>query len=596
MKIIPHTRKAATTQRATASGLAIFVVIACASMFWSRGADAVPDTPQYSIILRGGMIYDGSGRAPYIGDVGIKGDRVVAVARRLAGHAQREINISGKAVAPGFINMLAHPERSLLIDSRAQSDLRQGVTLEVMGEFSMGPLSPHMKELMTDRQGDIRFDVDWTTLGEYLNRLQERGISVNVASFVSAATVRENILGATDVQPTAEQLAQMRALVHQAMEEGALGVTTMLIYSPAGYAKTPELIELAKVSAKCGGIYSVHMRSEGDRISEAVRETIDIARESGAPAEIYHLKLAGRDNWDKMDQIIAMIEAARASGVRITADMYTYTAGATGLDPYFPPWVQSGGLEAWIEHLKDPAVREKVIAEMRNPHTTWENLGLKAGGDGMLLLAFKNPELKKYTGKTLAEVARLRGKSVEDTAIDLLIEDGSRVGVAYFLMSEDNIRREIKLPWVSFGSDADAPSNEGVFLKNSNHPRAFGNFSRLLGKYVRDEKVITLQEAVRRLTSLPAANLSLKDRGQLKPGYFADVIVFDPAAIQDHATYENPQQYSTGVEHVIVNGVIALENGEPTSARPGRALRGRAYTGTEGGGCRASSQAWSWKP
>ena len=581
---------------ATALSLALCLSVACASAFYSHGATAAPGQAQYSIILRGGTIYDGSGRAPFIGDVGIKNDRIVAIAPRLAGQAQREINMSRKAVAPGFINMLAHPERSLLIDGRAQSDLRQGVTLEIMGEFSMGPLSPQMKALMQERQGDVKFDVDWTTLGEYLSRLQERGISVNVASYVSAATVRENVLGATDVQPTPGQLEQMRKLVHGAMEEGALGVTTMLIYSPAGYAKTPELIELAKESAKCGGIYSAHMRSEGDRISEAVQETIDIAKASGGPAEIYHLKFAGRDNWSKMDQIIAMIEAARASGVRITSDMYNYTAGATGLDAYMPPWVQSGGLEAWIERLKDPAVRDKVIAEMRDPQVKWENLGLKAGGDGMLLLAFKNPELRKYTGKTLAEVAKVRGKSVEDTAIDLLIEDGSRVGVAYFLMSEDNIRRGIKLPWVSFGSDADAPSTEGVFLKNSNHPRAFGNFSRLLGKYVRDEKLITLQEAIRRLTSLPAATLSLKDRGQLKPGYFADVVVFDPATIQDHATFENPQQYSTGVEHVFVNGVLALENGEPTAARPGRAIRGRAYIGTKGGGCRASSQAWSWNP
>jgi N-acyl-D-amino-acid deacylase len=569
--------------------LGIIAVTLPVSLAW-----AVTKSAAYSVILRGGTVYDGSGGVPYRADVGIRGDRIAVIAPHLKGRGNREIDVAGRAVAPGFINMLAHPEESLLVDGRAQSDLRQGVTLEVMGEVSMGPLTPKMKDLMTARQGDIKYEINWSTLGEYLDGLHTKGISVNVASFVSAATVRENVLGEVDVQPTPEQLAQMRALVRQAMEEGALGVTTMLIYSPAGYAKTPELIALAQESAACGGLYSAHMRSEGDRIVEAVQETIDIARASGGPAEIYHLKMAGRENWGKLTQVLGMIEAARASGIRITADMYNYVAGATGFDAYMPPWVQDGGLEAWILHLKEPALRARVIAEMRDPHTSWENLGIKAGGEGMLLLAFQNPKLKPYTGKTLAEVARLRGTSIEDTAIDLVIEDGSRVGVAYFLMSEDNVRRQLQLPWVSFDSDEEAPAIEGVFLKSINHPRAFGNFARLLGRYVREEKLLTLQEAVRRLSAFPAETLSLKDRGRLKSGYFADVVVFDPLTIQDHATFEKPMQYASGVDYVLVNGEVALDKGEPTSARPGRVVRGRAFSGTAGGGCRASSKAWSW--
>lgn len=550
--------------------------------------------PTYSVVVRNGTIYDGSGKKPFVGDVAISGDRIVAVGPQVRGQGAREIDATGKAVSPGFINMLAHPEESLLIDGRAQSDLRQGVTLEVMGEASMGPLSPKMKTLMTERQGDVKYAVDWGTLGEYLSGLESKKISVNVASFVGASTVREYVLGEQNVQPTPGQLGQMRSLVHQAMEEGAVGVTTALIYSPAGYAKTPELIELAKESARCGGIYSAHMRSEGDRIIEAVQETIDIARTSGGPAHIYHLKLGGRDNWGKLDQVISMVESTRAAGTRITADMYNYTAGATGFDAFMPPWVQDGGLEAWIEHLKDPATRARVIKEMRDPHPSWENLGVKAGGDGILLIGFKNPNLKKYLGKTLAQVAKERGTSIEDAAIDLVIEDGTRVGVAYFLMSEDNVRRQIALPWVAFNSDADAPSTEGVFLKNSNHPRAFGNFARLLGKYVREEKVIPLEEAVRKLSAFPAETLSLKDRGRLEAGYFADVVVFDPKTIQDHATYEKPMQYSTGVEYVLVNGGVALAKGEPTNERPGRAVRGRAFKGYKDGGCRASSRDWTW--
>jgi len=563
----------------------------------ASAAFAAPtDATRYDVLITGGTVYDGSGGPPFVGDVAIHGDRIAYVGPQ-APHAARErVDAHGKAVAPGFINMLAHPEASLLIDGRALSDLRQGVTLEVLGEDSMGPLTPEMKALGLQRQGDIRYTIDWTTLGEYLHRLEQRGIAPNVASYVGAGTVRTYVLGERDVQPTAAQLAQMRTLVHQAMEEGAVGVTTALIYSPNGYARTPELIALATESARCGGIYSVHMRSEGDRLLEAVQETVDIARASGAPAEIYHLKVAGRRNWDKLDALIAAVDKARAGGTRITADMYVYTAGATGLDAAMPPWVQDGGLEAWIERLRDPKVRARVIADMRDPAPAWENLYGAAGADGTLLLAFKNPQLKPLTGKTLAEVARQRGVSPEDAAIDLVIEDGSRVGVAYFLMSEDNIRREVALPWVSFDSDEQAPAPEGVFLKSNPHPRAYGNFARVLAKYVREDKALSLPQAIHQLAALPAATLSLADRGQLKSGYFADVVVFDPATIQDRATYERPHQLATGVDEVWVNGVRALRGGEATGAASGRAIHGRAWTGGGGGGCRASAHEWTWSP
>jgi N-acyl-D-amino-acid deacylase len=549
---------------------------------------------QHDVIIHNGLIYDGSGKPPYLGELTIDGDRITYVGKHATGHARAEVDAHGKAVAPGFINMLAHPEESLLQDGRALSDLSQGVTLEVLGEDSMGPLTPHMKELAKQRQSDIHYDIDWTTLGEYLDKLQKRGIAPNVASFVGAGTVRTNVLGEADVQPTQAQLQTMQALVHQAMEEGALGVTTALIYSPNGYARTPELKALASESARCGGMYIAHMRSEGDRLLEAVQETVDIAQASGAPAEIYHLKIAGKANWGKYDELVKTIEKTRAGGTRITADMYTYTAGATGLDAAMPPWVQDGGLEAWIARLRDPAIRAKVIAEMRNPNPTWENLYMRAGAGGTLLLAFKNPALRGLIGKTLADVATARGVSPEDAAIDLVIENGARVEVAYFLMSEDNLRRQVALPWVSFGSDEAAPAPEGVFLHANNHPRAYGNFARLLARYVRDEKVITLQEAVRKLAALPAANLSLRDRGELKAGYFADVVIFDPATIQDHATYEKPHQLATGVEDVWVNGVLALQNGAATGAASGRFVHGRAWKGAAGGGCRASSKDWTW--
>jgi N-acyl-D-amino-acid deacylase len=564
--------------------------------FAPASAAASPDDKTiHDIVLRNGAIYDGSGLKPYVGDIAIDGDRIGYVGAHRALSGRTVIDVKGQAIAPGFINMLAHPEDSLFADGRALSDLKQGVTLEVMGEFSMGPLNQKMKGLTVEREGDIKYPVTWTTLGEYLETLERRGISPNVASFVGASTVRTYVLGEDDVQPTSPQLEQMRALVHQAMEEGALGLTTMLIYAPATYAKTPELISLARESARCGGIYTVHMRSEGDRIESALQETIDIAKASGAPAEIYHLKVAGKDNWGKLDRVIGMIEKARGSGVRISADMYTYTAGATGLDAAMPPWVQDGGLEAWIARLKDPVVRARVISEMRIAHPgTWENLYGAAGADGTLLLSFKNPKLKPLTGKSLAEVGKMRGISPEDAAIDLVIEDGSRVGLAYFLMNEDNIRRQVALPWVSFGSDEAGEAPEGVFLLSAAHPRAYGNFARVFADYVRKDHALRLEEAVRKLSALPADNLSLTDRGRLKRGAFADIVVFDPNTIQDHASYKDPHQLATGVSYVIVNGKMAIKDGEPTGAASGRVVRGRAWSGMSEGGCRGSAKDWKW--
>jgi N-acyl-D-amino-acid deacylase len=572
-----------------------FIAAALALTVLGLAAAASSESVIHDLVLRDGTIYDGSGKSPYRGDVAIDADRITFVGPHQDLSARTEIDVKGQAIAPGFINMLAHPEDSFFADGRALSDLEQGVTLEVMGEFSMGPLNQKMTDLMIARQEDIKYPVTWTTLGGYLETLERRGIGPNVASFVGASTVRTFVLGEADVQPSSAELDQMRTLVHKAMEEGALGLTTMLIYAPATYAKTPELVALAQESGRCGGIYTVHMRSEGDRIEAALEETIDIARASGAPAEIYHLKVAGKENWGKLDRVIAAVEKARASGVRISADMYTYTAGATGLDAAMPPWVQSGGLEAWIARLKDPAVRRKVIAEMRVAHPgNWENLYGAAGADGTLLLAFKKPKLKPLTGKSLAEVAKMRGVTPEDAAVDLVIEDGSRVGIAYFLMNEDNIRRQVALPWVSFGSDEAGEAPEGVFLLSAAHPRAYGNFARVFAQFVRKDHVLSIEEAVRKLTSLPADNLSLPDRGRLKAGAFADVVVFDPNTIQDHATYERPHQLSTGVSYVIVNGKMAVKDGQATGAATGRALRGRAWTGMPGGGCRRAAKDWAW--
>jgi len=547
---------------------------------------ATPPPASYSVIIRGGTIYDGSGGEPFVGDVALKGDRIVYVGPHAQGRAARTIDATGKAVSPGFINMLSWATESLIADGRGLSDTRQGVTLVVMGEGdSMGPLTPEMKRRAIKRQGDIRYPIRWTTLGQYLEYLQRKGVTPNVASFVGATTVRVHELGEKDVDPTPAQLARMRALVRQAMKEGAMGVGSSLIYAPATYAKTPELTAITTEAAKCGGMYISHMRSEGNKLLEAIDELIIISKQSGAPAEIYHFKQAGEPNWGKIDAAIAKVNAARAAGQRITADMYTYTAGATGLDAAMPTWVQSGGLEAWIKRMKDPAVRARLVKEMRTPSQEWENLLLLAGSpERVLLISFKNPKLKSLTGKTLAEVAKMRGKSPEETAMDLVIEDGSRVGTVYFLMSEENVKREAALPWMSFGSDEASEAPEGVFLKSSSHPRAYGNFARVLAEYVRKDRVATLPDAIRRLTSLPATNLSLKQRGWLKPGYYADVVVFDPATIQDHATFEKPKQLATGVDDVFVNGVQVLKNGRHTGAKPGRVVRGPGWTGWPGGG------------
>ncbi len=534
---------------------------------------------RYDLILRHGTLYDGSGKAPVVGDLAIQGQTIAAIGNLEKDRGRNEIDATGLAVAPGFINMLSWATESLLHDGRSQSDIRQGVTLEIFGEGeSLGPLNPAMKQDMVAQQGDLKYAVKWTTLGESLDYMAKRGVSPNIASFVGATTVRVHEIGYADRPPTAAELERMCKLVRKAMEEGALGVGSSLIYAPAFYAKTDELIALAKVASEYGGIYISHIRSEGNRLLEAADELITIAREARIAAEFYHLKAAGQANWPKLDALIEKIEAARAEGLRITANMYTYTAGATGLDASMPPWVQEGGYDAWTKRLQDPAIRERVKREMSAPADAWENFFVASGSpDKIILVSFKNEKLKPLTGKTLAEVATLRGTSPQDTAMDLIIEDGSRVGTVYFLMSEENVRKQIKLPWVSFDSDAASLAPEGPFLKSNPHPRAYGNFARLLGKYVRDERLISLGEAVRRLTSLPAENLKLDRRGALKPGHFADVVVFDPAKIQDHATYDQPHRYSTGMVHVFVNGTQVLKNGEHTGAKPGQVVRGPGW-------------------
>lgn len=544
------------------------------------GAGAPLPEPEYDVVIRNGTIYDGSGEAPVTGSVAIVGDTIVAIGE-VEGLGRLEIDATGLAVAPGFINMLSWATISLIEDGRSQSDIRQGVTLEVFGEgTSPGPLNRAMRREMLERQGDIKYEIPWTTLGDYLDHLVERGVSTNVASFIGATTVRVHVIGHEDRQATPQELERMKALVRQAMEEGALGVGSSLIYAPGFYASTDELVALARVAGEYGGMYISHIRSEGNRLVEAVDEVITIARRAGVPAEIYHLKAAGEANWPKLDRVIEKIEAARARGLRITANMYTYPAASTGLDAAMPPWVQEGGHKQWVARLKRPGVRRRLVQEMRTPTRAWENLYLAAGSaDRVLLVGFRNDSLKPLAGKTLGEVAKLRGRSPEETAMDLVIEDDSRVGVVYFLMSEDNIEKQIALPWMSFGSDAASMATEGVFLKSNTHPRAYGNFARLLGKYVREQGVISLEEAVRRLTSLPAENLKLDRRGRLKPGYFADVVVFDPETIQDHATFEEPHQYATGMVHVFVNGVQVLRDGEHTGAKPGRVVRGPGWKG-----------------
>jgi len=532
----------------------------------------------YDVLIASGQIYDGSGRPPYTADVAIKADRIVAIGQ-LEPDADVVVDAQGLAVAPGFINMLSWSNESLIHDGRSQSEIRQGVTLEILGEgSSMGPLNEQMKRRMSASQGDIKYDVEWTTLAEYLEYLVRRGVSTNVASTVGAATVRVHALGYDDRKATPAELAQMRALVEQAMQEGAVGLSSALIYAPGCYANTEELIALAEVVGRYDGIYLCHLRSEGDRLLEGLEELITTARRANVRAEVYHMKAAGKANWPRLDAMIARIEAARAEGLHITANMYNYTAGATGLDAAMPPWVQAGGHDAWVARLKDPQIRRRVVREMSVPAPDWESLLLLAGSpERVLLVGFKNEKLRHFTGKTLAEIAQMRGTSPAETAIDLVIEDGSEVGTVYFLMSDENVAKQIAQPWVSFCSDAASRAAEGLFLNSNPHPRAYGNFARLLGKYVRQEKVIPLAEAIRRLTSLPAANLKLDRRGRLAKGYYADVVVFDPATIIDHATYAQPHQYATGMRHVFVNGTQVLKDAHHTQATPGRHLRGPGY-------------------
>lgn len=535
------------------------------------------------LIITNALIYDGSGADPIRGSIHVRGDRIISIDPTASKKAGNVIDADGLAVAPGFINMLSWAVESLIVDGRGESDIRQGVTLEIFGEGqSMGPLNPRMKKEAREDQGDIRYPVSWTTLDEYLRMLEKKGVACNVASFVGATTLRIHEIGYEDRPPTAAELRRMCDLTRRAMQEGALGVGSSLIYAPAFYSTTDELIALCKVAAEYDGMYISHLRSEGDRFMEALEELITISRQARIRAEVYHFKAAGQANWGKMDQAIARIEKARAEGLKITADMYLYTAGATGLDAAMPPWVQEGGYNAWAARLKDPAIRAKVKAEMITPATQWESLYLAAGSpERVLLVGFKNDKLKPLTGKSLAQAAKMRGKSPEETAMDLVVEDGSRVDTIYFMMSEENIKKQIALPWVSFGSDAPSLSPEGVFLKSNQHPRAYGNVARLLGKYVRDEKAIPLPEAIRKLTSLPAGNLRLKDRGWIKSGYKADLVIFDPAKIRDRATFEKPHQLAEGVRDVIVNGQSVLRNGQFTGVKPGRVVRGPGWKGNQ---------------
>ena len=538
-------------------------------------------SPQHDIVIRGGTVYDGLGGAPVVADVAVDDDTVSAIGPAGSLSGRTEIDADGLAVSPGFVNVLSWANESLLLDGRGQSDIRQGVTLEVMGEgWSMGPLTDRMREERLARQGDLKYDIPWTTFGEYMEHLVAGGISPNVASFVGATTVRVHEIGYEDRPPTGSELERMQELVRQSMREGALGVGSSLIYAPAFYADTEELVALTSAAGEFGGMYISHIRSEGARFLEALDELIEIAERAGVPAQVYHLKAAGRENWPKLDSAIARIEAARASGLSITADMYTYTAGATGLDASMPPWVQEGGYEAWAERLRDPVIRARIAAEMRTPTDEWENFFVAAGSpDRILLVGFDDESLKPLTGKTLAEVAELRGTSPAETAMDLVIENGNDVGTVYFLMSEENVRKKVALPWVSFDSDAGALAPEGVFLKSNPHPRAYGSFARLLGRYVRDEGVIPLEEAIRRLTSFPAGTFGLTGRGVLEPGAYADVVVFDPQRIVDRATFAEPHQYAEGVVHVFVNGVHTLRDGEHTGATAGRFVRGPGWTG-----------------
>ncbi|HEY9784996.1 MAG TPA: D-aminoacylase [Candidatus Obscuribacterales bacterium] len=530
----------------------------------------------FDIIIRNGEVYDGCGSEPISADIGIKGDRIKSMGNLRGATAERIIDCTGLAVAPGFINVLSHAWEALLHDGRSLSDIKQGVTLEVLGEgYSPAPLNDAMASEMKAEQGDIEYEVTWRSVGEFLQTLVASGISCNVATFVGATTVRVHELGYDNKTPSQENLRRMRDLVRTSMREGALGLSSALIYTPACFATTEELVELAGEAASAGGIYISHMRSEGDSLIESVEELLEIARRAKTAAEIYHLKAAGKSNWKKIDRVIESIAAAKEEGLQISADMYTYTAAKTGLDAAMPPWVQEGGQQAWIERLKNAAVRAKVKSEMLSPSRSWENGYMHAGPEGIVLVGFKSERLKPLMGRTLAQVAAERGRDPAETAMDLVVEDKSRVEVIYHWMCEENVRKQIRLPYMSFGSDAPSMAPEGAFLRSSAHPRAYGNFARLLAKYVREEKILSLSEAIRKLTSLPASNLSLVNRGRLAPDYYADVVVFDPKNVRDTATFELPHRLAEGVHHVLVNGVLVIASGEHTGATPGRAVYGR---------------------
>lgn len=541
---------------------------------------STPET--FDILIKNGQIADGSGQPVYVGDVGINTDTIAAIGKLNNAKGLQEIDATGLVVAPGFINMLSWATESLIEDGKSQSDIRQGVTLEVFGEgWSMGPLTDESrKAVQSIGDGSIEYDITWETLDEYLQFLEDKGVAPNIASFVGATTLRINTIGFEDRAPTDQEMEVMKGMVKKAMEDGALGIGSSLIYAPAFYSSTEELIELCKVAAAYDGMYISHMRSEGNQLLESLNELIRIADEAQIRAEVYHLKMGGKDNWNKFDAVVSKIDSARAAGLHITTDMYTYTAGATGLDASMPPWVQEGGYTKWAERLQDPAIRKILLKEMTTPTNEWESLmmGVESYED-MLLIGFKNDSLKYLTGKSLAEVAKMRNTSPVETAMDLVVQDGSRVGTVYFLMSEENVKKQIALPYMSFGSDAESSAPEGVFLESSTHPRAYGNVARVLGKYVRDEKVIPLEEAIYKLTSLPASNLKINKRGALREGYFADLAIFDPKTIIDNATFEKPMQYATGMKHVFVNGEQVLKDGEHTGATPGRVVRGPGWIG-----------------
>jgi N-acyl-D-amino-acid deacylase len=551
-------------------------------VFAMSAQEPSPSLPRadFDVIIRGGTVYDGTGTEPQQADVAIRGDRIAGIGDFKSAQAKTVIDAKGLAVAPGFINMLSWSTESLIQDGRSQSEIRQGVTTEIMGEGeSMGPVNDRVREHMLRAQTDIKYDIKWNTLAEYLQYLEKRGISCNVASFLGATTLREYVIGFEDKPATPEQLEQMRELVRKEMEAGALGIGTSLIYPPAFYAKTEELIELCKVAAKYQGKYISHMRSEGNQLFEALDELLRIAREANIPAEVYHIKAAAEKNWTKEDELLARIERAQKEGLNVRANMYTYTAAGTGLDACLPPWTEDGGYPALFKRLRDPATREKIKAEVKIDSDKWENLYLAAGSpEKILLVGFKSDKLKPLTGKTLAEVAKMRGKDPIDTIMDLIAEDESRIGTVYYLMSEENVKKELRKPWISFGSDEASQAPEPPFTKSNPHPRAYGNFARVLGKYVRDEKVLPMSDAIHRLSGQPATNLGLDHRGFLKEGMFADVVVFDPATISDRATFEKPHQYAVGVKHVFVNGVQVIKDGEHTGAKPGRALWGPGKT------------------